>query len=142
MHALDSKVMLYGQNVWQAIGAISRVMNGVQNEIFGDEISEKGNTMRRVAEQLLKIECSFREIIPRKAYNQLLLKDLIALLKEHHNRIFNWGRIAQLTNHLSHDSGKPKIKEELIELIVLILDYANELRALVTSRPTPKKPSK
>lgn len=129
MDALDSKVLLYDQNAWQGIRAISRILSEVKGNLDSDAISEKGNSLRRIAEQLLKVECSFRGIEPKKEYEQLLLGDLFPLLKAHHKGQFEWGKIARLSNHLSHDSGRPKKQEELVQLIALILIYANTLQS-------------
>ncbi len=106
-----SKDILYHYNFRVAIGRIESVikaLDGLANS-DADEIAEKVNTVRRIMEFALKVECCSRSLALKKTYSQVLLGDLIGAVKhekEEHIRDL-LGRFAGMANEFSHDSGKP-----------------------------------
>jgi hypothetical protein len=106
-----SKDILYYHNFRVAIDRIKPVVEALDRLTEGDadEISEKVNTVRRIMEFALKVECCSRSLTLKKTYSQVLLGDLIAAVKhekEEHIRDL-LGRFAGRANEFSHDSGKP-----------------------------------
>lgn len=106
-----SKDILYYHNFRVAINRITPVVEALDRltESDADEISEKVNTVRRIMEFALKVECCSRSLTLKKTYSQVLLGDLIAAVKyEKENHIRDLlGRFAGMANEFSHDSGKP-----------------------------------
>ncbi|MDO9484192.1 MAG: hypothetical protein Q8Q84_12505 [Hydrogenophaga sp.] len=123
-----SKELLYSHNFQIAV---SRIRNAVSSldalaPSDTDGIAEKVNTVRRIMEFLLKVECCARELKLTKSYSQVLLGDLIAQVKPLHDESIKLllGKFAELANEFSHDSGRPIdiIKAKLAT--VLALAYA------------------
>ena len=108
--SFDSKRMLYRHNVSEALTRLNRVMTALEGiePSDSDGISEKVNTVRRIFEFVLKVECCYRKIELNKNYSQILLGDLIAAIKKNkddYSKVLN--KFVVLANEFSHDSGKP-----------------------------------
>ncbi|MGN6646181.1 MAG: hypothetical protein ACTHJT_06600 [Cytophaga sp.] len=112
-----------------------------------DEICEKANTIRRIFEYVLKIECCFHskfnyslsleemfnKFLFKKHYSDLNLGDLISILKfvKQKDQMENLNKIVRFSNELSHDSGKPIRQEMATELLNLTINYIDELVKLI-----------
>lgn len=127
MSALDSKKVLYLKNYEACEERLRAVIDELdkvdtKNE---DAICEKANSIRRILENALKVECSFNDVMPKKGYSHLRLGDLVSLIKdgkdEAETKILNQAVIS--LNQLSHDSGHPVKKQEAQVVAVLVLCY-------------------
>lgn len=109
--SFDSKTLLYLHNLHTCKDRLSAVeQEFLDQSVSGDDaVCEKANTTRRILETALKIECCYREIVPTKQYSQLLLGDLVSLLKplcdEDTRKLLN--QMVVDLNQMSHDSGHP-----------------------------------
>lgn len=106
-----SKDILYYHNFRVAIERIKSVVEALDrlSEGDADEISEKVNTVRRIMEFALKVECCSRGLTLKKTYSQVLLGDLIVAVKHEKKEHIRYllRRFAGIANEFSHDSGKP-----------------------------------
>lgn len=106
-----SKQILYGYNFSTALNRIRGVIEELEelDQSQADTISEKVNTIRRIMEFVLKVECCSRGLEIKKPYSQVLLGDLVSLIKPHHEEKMKpfLGRFAGIANEFSHDTGKP-----------------------------------
>ena len=116
-----------------------------------DVLSEKANTVRRIFEFALKIECSYHlhlnislmsstgynanNFMLKNSYGNTLLGDLINKVKKlkSADELFNLNRIVVLSNEFSHDSGKKGTQENLDELIKLAVEYIRGLIKILKS---------
>lgn len=114
----------------------------MKDELDEHEICGKANTIRRIFEMVLKIECCFLEEYAykfdidehsfrfKKDYSDQKLGDLIKIIRpakdEQQIQILN--KIRDLSNELSHDTGKKVTKTKGIELARLAFDYVEELQ--------------
>jgi hypothetical protein len=101
---------LYQYNVQEALKRVALVVDSLEQVAPSDHdlICEKVNTARRVLELVLKIECCYRDIEIKENYSQLLLGPLLNYLKRSRADDFKtmFGKMAELLNEFSHDSGK------------------------------------
>jgi hypothetical protein len=108
--SFDSKKLLYQYNVQEALKRVALVVDSLEQVAPSDHdlICEKVNTARRVLELVLKIECCYRDIEIKENYSQLLLGPLLNYLKRSRDDEFKtmFGKMAELLNEFSHDSGK------------------------------------
>lgn len=106
-----SKEILYAHNLRTAINRLSAVVAALDsvNANNADEIAEKVNTVRRIMEFVLKVECCSRDLELKKSYSQVLLGDLISLVKQSREAHIQslLGKFAEWANEFSHDSGRP-----------------------------------
>ncbi len=105
-----SKYILYKYNVEVALRRITSVISSLEKidpEDF-DRICEKVNTARRVLESVLKIECCYKELEVKGNYSEVLLGQLLNLVKSVNDEDMKpiLGKMAELLNEFSHDSGK------------------------------------
>jgi hypothetical protein len=138
----DSKSLLYVLNVTELQSRLSRVQRDLQDKARDrDRLCDLGNSARRIFEAALKIEALFREVDLQKPYSQLLLGDLISMIKPLHGdevgRVF--GVIAELSNKMSHDSGKPVEKVDVDRLADMILRYLEMLSIEIQSDIRPNR---
>jgi hypothetical protein len=139
----DSKKVLYSYNLHESLVRLNKIKNELENEELKDTdiICEKSNSVRRVFEYVLKVECCYRyrQINAKKDYSDLMLGDLIGLIKEfredHLREILN--KITIWSNELSHESGKPITKEKALLLVFLTISYTALLRAEIKLKPYP-----
>lgn len=107
--ASASKRLLLSMNVSALETRLQRAIAALADLDLGDTdiISEKGNTIRRIVERALKIEIILRNVDVDKPYSQLLIGDLIGALRKHHEPEVRTalGKIAELANRFSHDTG-------------------------------------
>jgi len=140
--ASTSKALLFAYNLDMSEKRIIRaefeITNGPDDT---DNICEKSNTLRRVMENMLKIECCYRykQMKVKESYSNLLLGDLIKLVRNFRNdeEKLNLNSIVRLANELSHDSGKPVTKEKALELLALVKEYLRVLASEIASNPYP-----
>jgi len=136
--AFTSKKALFSYNLVDALRRLNNVKDELDVETLKDEdiICEKANTVRRIFEYVLKVELCYRyrQIIVKKDYSDLLLGDLIGLLKP-----FREGgihdllrKIAVWSNELSHDSGKPIQREKASLLTYLTIAYTELLKSEIS----------
>lgn len=131
----DSKHILYQYNLLDCRQRLWKVRKDFENGGLTDcdVICEKANTVRRILENTLKIECCYRfdQINVKKDYSDLRLGDLIKILKpvwdENIKNLFKKPTI--FLNELSHDSGKPVDKELAGVLPLLSITYIEFLRS-------------
>ena len=128
----DSKKILYQFNLNEALGRLSSVISSMDSlaEYDRDSICEKANTVRRILESVLKIECCFRELEIKGNYSTLMLGALVAIVKktkdEKSKEILN--KMVEMLNELSHDSGKPVELTKAKAVAFLVLAYTEILR--------------
>lgn len=114
-----------------------------------DELSEKANSIRRIFEFVLKIECCFHRELNydvifgdeldrddfkfKDDYSDIVLGDLVKILKKIKNEeeMTTLNKIIRLSNELSHDSGKKVTKEKVIDLLKTTVQYTAALTHLV-----------
>ena len=142
INASVSKKILFAFNIENSIERINRVdfdLNEKDEEV--DFICEKSNTLRRIMENILKIECCYRykQIRVKKSYSELLLGDLVGLIKKFRSEgeKVNLNSIVRLANELSHDSGKPVTKIKALQLVTLVKDYCEALDREIHANPYP-----
>ena len=127
-----SKAVLYDKNLATVIMSIESHANNLADMRHDDPviIEQIASNARINMERALKIECCYREIFTAKNYSQLLLGDLWGCVKKFHSDPYKtmFGRIAELANKLSHDSGQPVLKSEAEKLCSCILQYTIVLR--------------
>jgi hypothetical protein len=145
LSSLDSRRLLLELNIKSIRAKFNELDKAVSalEDTAHDAIAEKANTARRYVEQLLKFEIAYRELDPRDTYGNLLLGDLVSIVKNSYpaemRRVFNI--IAQLANELSHDSGKPieKAKAQylvgLASMLAAFLDHETRIEPI--PRPSP-----
>ena len=125
----DSKEMLYSHNFRVGLERLNRVVASLDSlpADSHDEIAEKVNTVRRIMEFVLKVECCSRELDLPKNYSQVLLGDLIARVKPLKEPAMQTvlGRFAEMANEFSHDSGKPIDHSKAKVVALLALSYAS-----------------
>lgn len=123
-----SKDILYSFNFRNALMRIQAVVTALDSlgSSNSDEIAEKVNTVRRIMEFLLKVECCSRELKINKNYSQVLLGDLISQIRPVREPSFQslLGKFAELANEFSHDSGKPIDITKAKLAAVIALSYA------------------
>lgn len=125
----NSKAILYAHNLHTALGRLNAVVSALDamHPRNSDDISEKVNTVRRIMEFVLKVECCWRELDLKKGYSQVLLGDLISVVKQareaHVQSLL--GKFAELANEFSHDSGKPVELAKAKMVAALGLAYAS-----------------
>lgn len=106
-----SKSILYAHNLRTAVERLNSVVAALDamDPKNSDDIAEKVNTVRRIMEFVLKVECCSRELDLKKGYSQVLLGDLISVVKQareaHVQSLL--GKFAEVANEFSHDSGRP-----------------------------------
>jgi hypothetical protein len=90
-----------------------------------DSIAEKMNTTRRILESVLKIECCYREIEMKGNYSETLLGTLINQVKKHRDDDVQplFGKLAEILNKYSHDSGKKVDLNEAKTASLLVSAY-------------------
>jgi hypothetical protein len=124
-----SKKILYAHNFRIAIerlNAVVKTLDAMSNP-SSDDIAEKVNTVRRIMEFVLKVECCSRELKVNKNYSMALLGDLISALKptkEDHIQTL-LARFVEYANEFSHDSGKPIEISKAKLVVALALAYAS-----------------
>lgn len=127
--SFDSKNILYWKNLSDGHARLMRVLTDIDTITNVDEICSKANTIRRVLESVLKIECCYREIVPRKGYSQLLLGDLIHEVShtktEDERKELN--QLARDLNEHSHDTGIPVDKTIITESAKRVTMYIKRL---------------
>jgi len=140
----DSKAILFEANLSEGLSRLKKARKELEkvNDKDIDLICEKANTVRRVLEYVLKIECcyQFEKIELKQNYSQLKLGNLIKLVKKYHdeptklmlNKITTWA------NELSHDSGFPIEKEKAKALCLLSIAYTRLLKLTISNEPWPK----
>lgn len=123
-----SKDILYSFNIRNALARIQATIASLESlgPSESDEIAEKVNTVRRIMEFLLKVECCSRELKLSKNYSQVLLGDLIAQVRPHREQSVQalLGKFAELANEFSHDSGKPIDTSKAKLAAFIALSYA------------------
>lgn len=131
--SFDSKNILYWKNLDESLSRISRVHNSIDLANGNDEICEKANTIRRILEYVLKIECCYKNITPKKEYSQLMLGDLIREVSGSKNE---WERkelnqlVRDLNTH-SHDAGMPVDKTKVKESAQNVISYIKKLDYII-----------
>ncbi len=109
----------------------------VEKNLNEDELCEKSNTIRRIFELILKIECCYQgegsfnskhsqsHYQFKHEYSDVLLGSLISILKDikSEKEKMTLNSIVRLSNELSHDSGKKVEKEKVYELLNLVDGY-------------------
>lgn len=137
----NSKQILYDCNLYECMDRLKKTLHAISElkESDFDKICEKSNTVRRVLENVFKIECCYREVPVKKSYSQLRLGDLIALIKRYKDDTEKLllNKVAQWSNELSHDSGIPIEKNKAELLCLLSLIYTELLRTTIKLYPWP-----
>ncbi len=109
--SFDSKRLLYTFNIEDLAKRLAVVIDALDTIDVTDHdlICEKVNTARRILESALKIECCYREIEIKGDYSKILLGPLLNYVKDFRDEEYQpvLGKMAELLNKFSHDSGKP-----------------------------------
>jgi len=143
LNATDSSTILYRYNLLECATRLGNAIKQLDVTVptDSDAISEKGNTFRRILEMVLKIEICYRhmDIKPEKPYSQLLVGNLIGLVKDFREEADKLAlkEMAKLSNQLSHDTGKPVIIDDAKQLASMALSYTKELMDIITNNPFP-----
>lgn len=128
----DSKFFLYNYNVSIALERLKnlqRTLSGIVDDDI-EQLCEKANTIRRILENILKVECCYREVEFNKPYSKLRLGDLLKSLKGYHDEInITFSKVAEWTNELSHDSGVPVQKQKVESLCLFCILYTELFRS-------------
>lgn len=127
LSSFDSKRLLYTYNIQDLAKRLASVIAALDTVDRADHdlICEKVNTARRIFESVLKIECCFREIEIKDDYSKLLLGQLLNYVKGFKDEEFQptLGRMAELLNEFSHDSGKPIDLDRAKLACMLVMTY-------------------
>lgn len=133
--SLRSEVLLFEHNVGVALGKLHQVLktlDGMEGDDV-DAICEKMNTARRAFENLLKIECAYRELQPKQGYSELTIGDLAKLIKPQRTaderRILAY--VERHINTFSHDSGVPITRADALVTAALAVAYGQIVRGEV-----------
>jgi hypothetical protein len=130
--SFDSKRLLYKYNIQDLAKRLALVIKALDtvDKDNHDLICEKVNTARRVLESVLKIECCFREIEIRDDYSKLLLGSLLNYVKGFKDEEFQptLGKMAELLNEFSHDSGKPIDIDRAKLACMLVMKYIKKFQ--------------
>ncbi|GGF05207.1 hypothetical protein [Hymenobacter cavernae] len=139
----DSKKILYRVNLIDAGLRLNKVKIALEDEKLTDKdvICEKSNSVRRVFESILKVECCYRyrQINVKKDYSDLMLGDLVKEVKEFREDSIKslLNQIVVLANELSHDSGKPVTRDKGLSLVALAIVYNQLLTGDINSNLNP-----
>lgn len=104
---------------------------------FEDAVCNVGNSMRRIMENVLKVELChiINKKKPKKIkdYSGMLLGDLVTSVKDDKSELERQelNRIVLLSNHLSHDSGVKVTMEDAKELCGKIDDYIQRFESQI-----------
>ncbi len=127
LSSFDSKRLLYKYNIQDLLQRLSVVIQALDtiDPADHDLICEKVNTARRILESALKIECCYREIEIKEDYSKLLLGSLLNYVKVFKDKDFQpvLGKMAELLNEFSHDSGKPIDLDKAKLACILVMTY-------------------
>jgi hypothetical protein len=125
--SFDSKRVLYTYNIQDLVQRLALVIEALDtvDTTNYDLICEKVNTARRILESALKIECCYREIEIKEDYSKLLLGPLLNYVKVLKDEDFQpvLGKMAELLNEFSHDSGKPIDLDKAKVACILVMTY-------------------
>jgi hypothetical protein len=128
-----SESLLYLHNVDLASSKLRRTFSALEaaSDDDIDLICEKMNTARRSFENLLKIECAYRELRPKQGYSNLTIGDVAGLLKKEKS-----GEERKILTHIerhihlySHDSGVPVVRGQAMLTAALCLAYSEILKS-------------
>lgn len=127
LSSFDSKRLLYTYNIQDLAKRLALVITALDTVDKDDHdlICEKVNTARRIFESVLKIECCFREVEIKDDYSKLLLGSLLNYVKGFKDEEFQptLGRMAEILNEFSHDSGKPIDLDRAKLACMLVMTY-------------------
>ncbi len=141
--AFNSKQILYYYNLSDSLLRLNKVKEELEKEELTDEdiICEKANTVRRILEYVLKVELCYRyrQINVKKDYSDLLLGDLMKLIRPFRETAMNdfLTHITIWLNELSHESGKPIKKEKATATTYMTILYTQLLQSEIKLFPYP-----
>lgn len=141
----DSKKILFSYNLYDALVRFERIEKEIKRiqEEDKDKICEMANTARRIFEYVLKVECCYRyrQFELKKDYSDLMLGDLIKLIKEFREEpIYELLKMITLqSNELSHDTGKPITLDKAKNMIRLAIIYTKLLESEINKKPHPEQ---
>lgn len=149
-HAGLSMKILFLYNYDNCKHRIQKVEQSLLTQNLGeDELCEKANSIRRIFEFVLKIECCYHrqlnyevifndeidssDFIFKDSYSDLVLGDLVNILKKvkTDDEKHTLNKIIRLSNELSHDSGKKVTKEKVEDLLSTMVNYTAALTRLI-----------
>ncbi|MES2373419.1 MAG: hypothetical protein V4557_12615 [Bacteroidota bacterium] len=143
--SLTSKKVLLQYNIFDSIkrlDSVSKILEDV-DLVDIDIICEKSNTVRRIMEYSLKVELCyrFRQLNVKKDYSDLMLGDLIKLIKPYRSEAENTilKHVVVLSNELSHDTGKKILRKKALCLAYLATCYLRLLKYDVMLRSFPEE---
>jgi hypothetical protein len=138
-----SRSLLFTANLERVRASLQRAATALQRVSPDDvdTICEKTNTIRRNWEQALKIEVVYRDLRPNDSYSNLLLGELIKLLKDVHSSTTSTplGRIIGWANELSHDAGRAIEVHKAQEITAHVSAYVDSLRKQIRLAPFPSR---
>lgn len=127
LSSFDSKRLLYVYNIQDSLQRLGVVIQALETTDASDHdlICEKVNTARRILESALKIECCYREVEIKEDYSKLLLGSLLNYVKVFKDEDFQpvLGKMAELLNEFSHDSGKPIDLDKAKVACIFVMTY-------------------
>lgn len=132
LSSFDSKKLLYQYNIQEALTRVGSVVDSLDQVDATDHdlICEKTNTARRVLEFILKIECCYRDIEVKENYSQILLGPLLNYARKARDDEYKtmFGKMAELLNEFSHDSGKEVELAKAKVACMLVMAYTKLLQ--------------
>jgi hypothetical protein len=137
LSSFDSKKILYHHNLNRCRFRLNIIVEELKKVQEGniDIICEKANTVRRILENILKLECCYREIEASKNYSEMLLGDLIRSIKSYKSdtekQLLN--KLVVWLNELSHDAGRPVVLAKAHLSALLLIIYLEAFRYEVNS---------
>ncbi|HTX91805.1 MAG TPA: hypothetical protein VMC09_11390 [Anaerolineales bacterium] len=130
--SLDSKHLLYTYNIQDLTKRLALVLDALEATKTTDHdlICEKVNTARRILESALKIECCYHEVEIKGDYSKVLLGPLLNYVRGFQEEEYQpvLGKMAELLNEFSHDSGKPIDIEKAKLACILVMTHLELLR--------------
>ncbi len=126
LSSLDSKRFLYQYNIQELLKRLAIVIEALDTVDHNDHdiICEKANTARRILESALKIECCYRDVDIKGDYSKVLLGQLLKYVKGYKDEEFKpvLGKMAELLNEFSHDSGKQIERSKAKDACILVME--------------------
>jgi hypothetical protein len=144
--SLTSKKVLLQYNIFDSIKRLASVSKALEDATLVDVdiICEKSNSVRRIMEYSLKVELCYRyrQLNVKKDYSDLMLGDLIKLIKPYRSDAENTilKHVVVLSNELSHDTGKHISRNKALCLAYLATCYLRLLKYDIILRSFPEEP--
>ncbi|MGO2076004.1 MAG: hypothetical protein ACTH3B_12740 [Pseudoalteromonas sp.] len=132
LSSFDSKKLLYKYNIQEALNRVTSVVDSLEQTSAAehDLICEKVNTVRRILEYTLKVECCHSNIKIKEHYSKITLGPLFNYVKKIRGDKFKkaFGTMSELLNEFSHDTGKEINIDKAKAVSMLVMAYVKLLQ--------------